>query len=161
MALTCFLWTFVIFGLSYWLRSIFFSTKPFKLRSVVASKCKQSWRKKNRQMLGQIYISMIESPKHDWHVSFCPKGLFYWRATAITVHCSFRFIWPFLAVIDSIYLKLFNLNAIVLLYRSENGAFKSVFVKYFAPWKALWSLGIPLRTGWKKNTLVILNPKYF
>ena len=44
----------------------------------------QVFTKQERVMFGQIYLSMIECPKHDWHVEICHIGLYYKRATAGT-----------------------------------------------------------------------------
>ena len=33
-----------------------------------------SMKQKRLMMLGQMYFSMIEYPKHDWHVAFGTKG---------------------------------------------------------------------------------------
>ena len=41
-------------------------------------------KEKHQVILGQIYLLMIEYPKHDQHVVFSHKGLCYRRATAGT-----------------------------------------------------------------------------
>ena len=41
-------------------------------------------KQKSLLMLGQMYLSMIEYSKHDWHAAFSHKRLCYRRATAGT-----------------------------------------------------------------------------
>ena len=45
---------------------------------------KAAMKQKRLLMLGQIYLLMIECPKHDWHSAFGDKRLCYSRATAGT-----------------------------------------------------------------------------
>ena len=63
-----------------------FSTKPLKVRSVIALKCKQSRSEKignvRSYITYNIYLSMIECPKQEEYVAFCHKGLWYRCATA-------------------------------------------------------------------------------
>ena len=40
---------------------------------------------KSWPILGQIYLSMIEYPKHDWHAAFGHRRLCYRRVTAGTI----------------------------------------------------------------------------
>ena len=54
------------------------------MRSVIAPKCQKSRGKNNWVILVYAYLSMIEHPKRDWHISFYQKGLCYRRATAET-----------------------------------------------------------------------------
>ena len=45
---------------------------------------KAAMKQKRLLMLGQMYLLMIECPKHDWHSAFGDKRLWYSRATAGT-----------------------------------------------------------------------------
>ena len=45
---------------------------------------KAAMKQKILVLLGQMYLSMIEYPNHDWHSAFDHKGLCYSRATAGT-----------------------------------------------------------------------------
>ena len=54
---------------------------------------KTAMKQKRLVMLGQMYLSMIEYLKHDWHPAFGHKRLLYNRGTAGTYILNLLYYW--------------------------------------------------------------------
>ena len=106
----------------YGLGSRFWVNETSQFLDRYSDQMQTAMKQKSLLMLGQMYFSMIEYSKHDWHASFGHKRLCFRRATAGTFILNLFYWYGNLLIWNSH-------NCIILLYRFNAAWTIMVFVQ--------------------------------